>query len=238
MFSAIPRKLKQIKVNPQSKKFLLIPLFTLALILVAKLSIAETISLEPMQWQVLNYDRIPPHRVTFDNSELTIEVNRSASPIIYPFASPRPIQSIQLIAQINGRLKFNDIPQGALGADDFRLRIGLIYAGGVRPDEFTRQLLPEWVRSLYSITPENIGFSHVNFFNTWQQSRLAGTKRVHPKSKLWHEEFRIPVPSDGGIDFQWQLNTDRPALGLWISSDGDDTQSKFSVVIKRIVLNE
>jgi len=199
---------------------------------------AQPIPLDPARWQKLNYSGISQNSTQVTDTRITIDVDSSASPLIYPFARPEPATSLDIVARITGVLKLQPgVVQGEPGNDDFRLWIGVAYAGDNRLSLLERLVAPEWIRHLFKLAPDNGGISRIEFYTTYTDQRLAGTSRIHPAIELCEQQFILNVGDDGSINQRITLPTDQPVVALWINSDGDDSKSQFRVEIERLRLN-
>jgi|GEM_PF-862296 len=189
------------------------------------------------KWKLLSYSSIPANVVTFKEEVMTLEVKNSASPIIYPLPQGLVIKSISLDLFIDGEISLDKVKQGQKGADDFRFRLGLVYEGEQTLNFFQRAVAPKWITEMHALAGKNQGVDKIIFFNTYQDSTLAGQSRVHPLSDLLIENFSLLV----GDDKAWQSITINEVpkgrvLGLWLSSDGDDTNSSYEIRLKKLTL--
>lgn len=194
------------------------------------------------QWQVLSYRKIPSHQIQFSSSGMEIKVNKSASPVIYPVSPVRIIKGVQVTGQIEGGL---NIPQGKTqgtqGADDFVFRLGLVVKGNKKLSWIQRQVAADWVKQLFKLAPPDRGIEKIYFLNVVQQSSEKGKERIHPLSSLieeknvWELAFNKEIKKQS---FSWEYLLSQPLeiVALWISSDGDDTQSQFTLWIKNLQL--
>ena len=191
-------------------------------------------------WQVLSYSSITPHEVEFTAEGMTIDVRNSASPIIYPI-EPQTVSSLTASVEITGDLNLKSQTQGTEGNDDFLFRIGLVYEGEQTLNFIQRSFAASWVKTLFDLAPEGTGVDRIQFFNVYSDPSLANSEQDHPLSELMRERQVAYLPAAGGgesreVRFDIQPPTDRRVLALWLSSDGDDTQSSFRVTVREIVL--
>lgn len=201
-------------------------------------SVAQPIALDPARWQKLKYTSIEQNSTRVTDTTITIEVDNSASPLIYPFVHPEKATSLDIVARVSGTISLQPgAVQGEPGHDDFRLWVGVAYAGNNRLGFLERLLAPEWIRHLFRLAPDDAGISRIEFYTTYTDQRLAGTSRVHPAIELCEQQFILNVSDDGSISQRITLATDQPVVALWVNSDGDDTDSRFKVDIERLELN-
>jgi hypothetical protein len=187
-------------------------------------------------WELLSYSKIPANTVTFNNGEMNIAVNSSASPIIYPLKSFKKYNKMRIRAQVTGTIKFEKGKQGKKGSDDFRLRVGLVYQGKETLGFFKRKFAAAWIIKLFELAPKDAGVSRIEFYNTFLDDNLKGTKRDHPLSDILKENFSLVVNDKGEINQVIDVPTDSNILALWISCDGDDLSAKYTVKLKEISL--
>lgn len=188
-------------------------------------------------WQVLSYRNIPVNQVRFADDGMEISVNGSAGAIIHPLPEPAIFNKLTVLAKIDGEIDLGGKPQGSKGADDFRLRVGLVYSGTRTLNFFQRMVAAKWIRTLYDLAPKGAtGISRVEFFNSWQDSSLANQVRDHPHTDLWREHFVLHADPEGRIDQSIMIPSDKDILAVWISVDGDDTGSTYRVWISSLTL--
>ncbi len=187
------------------------------------------------RWQLLSYSRIPANEVDFSDDEMVISVNSSASPVIYPLKTPALLTQISVELSVEGVLNKTEKLQGGKGADDFLFRLGVVYEGDQTLGFFQRTLAADWVKKLFSLAPKGTGVSHIAFHNLYSDSRLMDQSRVHPASHLLTEDFVAPS-GKYPLTFTITPEPQKKVLALWISSDGDDTQSRYKVRLKDFVV--
>lgn len=199
---------------------------------------SETVSFSKDKWTKLKYPNIKQNLVEFNQQSMTINVDQSSSPLIYPFDKPGQFKEIKIDADIIGTLNLdNNKLQGVKGNNDFTLRIGLVYQGDKKLGFMKRTVAPAWVKKLFSLIPKNTGVSHVRFFNVFQDKRLESDKPYKKKPKFFFHSYDIEQVNNGKIKAKIKVPSDKKILGLWINSDGDDTKSKFKVKINKLNLS-
>lgn len=197
----------------------------------------EVVSFSKDKWQVLAYSGIKPNTVIFTDKSLTINVDQSASPLIYPITKPKIFKEVTIDADLIGTLKLNaNKQQGSKGNDDFTLAIGVVYQGSKKLGFFKRQMAAAWVKKLFTLAPKNVGVSHVEFYMVYQDKRLANLNLVKKKSDLIVDNYIIAQPKNGKITTTIKILADKKVLALWLASDGDDTKSKFKIKINELIL--
>ncbi len=193
----------------------------------------------PNSWQVLSYKKIPANNVTFSDQGMNVAVNKSASPLIFPFKQAQMVSEVSVKGTVNGKVSFTKgQTQGGQKADDFGLRIGLVVAGKKRLNFAKKLIAPKWVKKLFSLAPKGTGVDHIYFLNATEQNPMLGKKRNHPLSELIKEDNRWLLSFDNqnkaNFDFNAKINKPKKVLALWISVDGDDTQSIFNTNITEL----
>ena len=189
-------------------------------------------------WQLLEYSGLPPNRVEFRDDGMLISVDRSASPIIYPLDGVRRVSRVSIAGELTGLLDVDANRQGQEGADDFSLKVGLVLAGDKRLNVFQRMVSADWVKTLYDLAPPEAGIDRILFLNAVQDAKLLGQRRQHPLSDLIYERNAWVLDQVGPFDLRYELETPKDVVAMWLSIDGDDSQSTFSLRINQLLLHE
>ena len=188
-------------------------------------------------WQLLRYNFIPPNDVDFSTRGLRVRVNDSAAPLIYPLSAPMAVARLTVRGRVDGGVRIDGQRQGEEGFDDYVLRAGLVLTGNRRLGTFRRLFAPDWVRRLYGLAPQDQGISIVRFFNVGIDPDQIGQHRIHPLSDLVEEEVVAVPRGDGTFELDVPLVPPVETVAVWLSSDGDDTASTFTVLVERILLS-
>ena len=196
-------------------------------------------------WQVLQFRKIKPNKVEFSEKGLGVSVNKSASPIIFPLPKPMAIHSLSVKGSLSGLPKIpKKLKQGEKGADDFAMKIGLVIKGEKKLNFFQRQISPEWVLTLFKLAPKGMGVNHIHFLNLINKKEDLGQSRKHPLSDLIFEdnEWILEPTSEATssahrFDLNKTFKKPMQTLAIWLGADGDDTESKFNLELKELVLN-
>lgn len=204
-------------------------LLTAALLLVIPLTTAAN-------WEVLSYRNIAAHTVRFGGDGLRIDVNASAAPIIYPLDSTRRVRGVRAEGRVNGQLLTTAERQGQPDADDYVLRVGLVEVGTRRPGWLERRLAPAWARRLFALAPPGAGIAGIRFFNVGLAPQQIGQSRQHPASDLIVERVVSVPDADGRITMTVDLERPMQTSAIWISADGDDTGSRYTLTLDRLDL--
>lgn len=186
-------------------------------------------------WNLEKFSNIKSNQVEFSNAGILVQVKKSASPLIYKFNTKKSVQGFKIKGEFKG-LPFFEMAdkQGQKGFDDYALRIGFIVPGEKKLTGIKKLFAASWVKQLYAQLPEELGLDYIQFFNFTQSREQVGTGRIHPSTDLIKEEFINYVKNQGPFQIEYNLKTPKDAVALWISIDGDDTQSDFDVLISNL----
>ena len=186
-------------------------------------------------WQTEKFSGIPSNEVSASTRGLLIHVKKSASPLIFPLKSTEKISGFKISGEFHGLPKFSDLSkQGQKGWDDYPLRIGLIVPGEKQLSGVKKLFATQWVKHLYAQVPSGMGLDHIHFFNISQNPSQVGKLREHPASNLVREEFIASVDKVGAFAYEFTLKQPLETVAVWISIDGDDTNSSYDVVISKL----
>jgi hypothetical protein len=188
------------------------------------------------KWQILQFRGIPPHRVRFSKAGLEMIVKASAMPLIYPLPSPMAVSSVRVRGRIQGSLRVPPERQGDARYDDYAFRIGLVEPGERRLNVFEQPFAAPWVRKLFELAPKGGGIARIRFFNLGTDRSQVGRERAHPLSDLIVERVVAVPDADGRFELVHALKPPLRTIAIWLSSDGDDTGSRFTVLVEAIEL--
>ncbi len=182
-------------------------------------------------WKHIQFDKIPANIVTF-SKVLEIEVNESSSFLVFPLGREREVESFEIKGRYLGGLKLPEGSEQGYGkADDFGLKFGFILPGKEKLTGVKKWLAPKWVKNVYAMAPKDQGLKHLELFAATSQKNMLGKKRVHPASDFFHEEYAFELPQSGEFTFSKKLDAPLRTLALWLSSDGDNSKSRFKMEI-------
>lgn len=194
---------------------------------------------QPDQWHSFKFSTVDANKITHLERGLQIQVNSSASPLLFPFKQPKKITSLAVKAHFTGDIP--NIPKNSLQGhprwDDFVLRIGLILKGKNKLNWFDRQFSPDWLINMEKLLPNDFGIKEVHFYTTCQQDKLLNQKRTHIMDHHLKETCVFKINSDPHIHWNHKIENPQTILGIWISSDGDQTKAKFKLTIEELKLN-
>ncbi|RPJ78692.1 MAG: hypothetical protein EHM20_03335 [Alphaproteobacteria bacterium] len=189
------------------------------------------------EWKSLEYSKIRPNKVEYSNgmnSSLKLNIDHSASPPIYKLDKALLVKSLSFKGKIAGRLNFQQKIQGETGADDFSVRVGVVIEGNKTLNFMQKMITPRWIKELYSLGNGNTGIDRIEFFNI-SNSKLTWQQRIHPLSDLIKENI-VAVMDTGDFEVKYNFDKSVKVVAIWVSSDGDDTKSKYEVNFSQIAL--
>lgn len=187
-------------------------------------------------WSDWGYRGRSRHEISRASGGLQVRVDRSAGGLAYRLPAPAVVRRVQARGRVSGALAVDPARQGLDGQDDFVLRVGLVVRGEKRLGFLQRRLAPAWIRDLHNLAPPGAGLSHVHFFNVGAPGAVVGRERAHPLSDLLRETVTTTTRADGTFDLAATLAMPVETLGIWLSMDGDDTGSSFTLHVSSIVL--
>lgn len=188
--------------------------------------------LQPENWLVLSYNKIPANQVTFAEGTLKIKVGRSAGPVVHKLAQPLKPTRFELRGQVRGLKK---LETGSFDEDSV-LRFGLVALGKNTLSGPKKWLAADWVKKLFALAPPGLGLDKIYFYNITNRNELVGKSRTHPKSDVLFETVVSAVGQDAEIHLVQDLKTPTEIAAIWLSVDGDDSKSEFETSISEIKL--
>jgi Protein of unknown function (DUF3047) len=195
--------------------------------------LAEGISLEDKNLTHISFKQITPNHFDFKDDVITIQVDKSASFLLYPFKNKKDIKTVSFQWKKQGTIDVKDASyEETRQGDDAYLRIGLVIEG---EDSFNNPFAPKWVKTVR----ETLHHSSDKMIYI-----ISGSKHEHGqrwKSPYSDEVEIISVGSRTQSD-HWNISeyifkNSQTIVGLWIMADGDNTQSTFTSKIKALTLN-
>jgi hypothetical protein len=138
---------------------------------------------------------------------------------------------------LSNLLNLPNANQGQEGSDDFSLKIGLVIAGDKTLNAVQKLFSAKWVRKLYDLAPEGSGVDRIYFLNAVQNKDLLGQQRQHPLSDLLYENNVWLLDKNGDFTLTYKLENPEKVIAVWLSIDGDDTQSSYTTTIKNLLLD-
>lgn len=191
---------------------------------------------DPSQWVELKFNKIQANTVSYSAESIDIDVNKSASPLIHKFSESKSVKEVQVELDIEGKMQTQlDSAWGASFEEDSIFRLGLVAEGSKKLSGFSAAFAPKWVKTMFSLAPKGKGLDKIYFYNVTRFQKLLGKKRIHPSSQYMMEEnVAFNPPEATSIQLSKKFAQPLATLGVWISVDGDESQSQFKVRIKKI----
>lgn len=188
-------------------------------------------------WQLLEYSRLDANQVTFTRDGMEVMVDQSASPIIYPLVDAKTVNRVSVTGKLSNLLDVPSASQGQDGNDDFSLKIGLVVAGEKTLSPVQKLFSAKWIKTLFDLAPEGKGVDRIYFLNAVQHENLLGQQRQHPLSELIYENNVWLLDTSGDFSLDYRLESPQEVIAVWLSIDGDDTQSRYTTTINSLILD-
>lgn len=189
-------------------------------------------------WKALEYSRIPANRVFNENGRLVVDVSKSAGPLVFPFESRIHPSGFKVSGHLDKLIEIpKEAKQGDSKNDDFQLRVGFVLEGKKRPGFFEGMFAPRWLKALFKMGQNFEGIDYVQFYDL-ASAPVAWSERVHPLNEYLREKVVGKFEKAGGFSFDIRETVPKRALGLWLSSDGDDTKSTYRMTIHSLEVKE
>lgn len=185
------------------------------------------------QWHMPSFSHLKRNMVEFTPLGLRINVDNSSSPVFFKLPQRIEVKNLKARGQLFDYQSVSS-KKNSEEPDDLPLRIGLVETSESPPSWFQKLFLPQWIKDIFEVFPGR-GIKKVRFL-TLNPNKSVGYFRIHPKSDLLEETVAVRQPHSG--PFILDSNFDPPVTteALWFQSDGDDTHSRFSVLIQELSL--
>lgn len=197
-------------------------------------AVEHKVSLQEKDWVSVSYNKIAPNKTTFSNGLLTIEVNRSASPLAQRLEKPIKVRGFKIEGSIVGLKKSETTDFD----EDSVLRMGLVAVGKNTLTGVKKWIAANWVKQLFTLAPEGLGLDRIYFFNITDRQALLGKERTHPASQLISEKISYLHQGEGQYFFSQVLPVAIETAAIWLSVDGDQSGSVFKNTISQMTLTE
>ena len=190
------------------------------------------------EWQVLEYNGLRANQVDFGASGMSVKVDRSASPIIYPLPQARRVSRVQVRGFLSDLLQLGPGSQGGEGGDDYSLKIGLVVEGDKSLNPLQKLVSAKWIKTLFDLAPKGGGIDRIEFLNAVQYPELLGKRRQHPLSDLIYEDNVWLLDRPGQFKLEHELAQPLDVVAVWVSIDGDDSRSRYTTLISHLALGD
>ncbi len=186
-------------------------------------------------WNEISFDKIRPNQVTYSAAGIQVEVKNSASPLVFKLKESQFVNGFEAQLKFQGDLKLSS--SNSEIAEDSIFRLGLVVQGKKVLAGAKKFFAPNWIKQLFALTPENKGLDKIYFFNIGHSRNILGQSRTHPKSDLMFEEI-VALKKTNETALKVTKTFDQPLniAALWLSLDGDDTESEYTTSIEKIIL--
>ncbi len=192
---------------------------------------AEQIVLQESRFEHIHFRRIQPTVIHFEQDTVNFDVKKSSSFLLLAFDEIKDIRTVSFEWQAEGMLNKSTASQEKTRkGDDAWLRVGLVISG--EPDLVPEPLLPRWVIKARDV------LKHPSDRMVY----LIPDAR-HPPGETWRSPFSpdidmVSVESRDGPDGWKQVKHEfaqpKPAVGLWLMADGDNTGSIFNSRLRKL----
>lgn len=209
-------------------------LVQLVLFLPANSSFAESaaavITLQADNFEHISFSRIKANHYTYQQQQLNIAVDNSASFLMKPFDAVKKVNRVSIVWRSEGRPKQKAaLHEKKRTGDDAVFKLGLLLK---TDDVLFKPFLPAWmkrVEQLLRFPSKNMIYLVVGARNIpgeqWQNPysknvTMIAIDSIADEQGWQHSSYRFEMPLD--------------VVALWLMADGDDTGSRFSVKVKAI----
>jgi len=201
---------------------------------------AASVPLDAGNWEMLKFSSLKPSTFVATPNKLTIKVRQSSSPLIQKLK--KPITFTRVVAKgaiTNGSINLKEgQKQGIFKkksiTDDYALRLGLVLEGkNKKPKYLPKFMLPSWIKRLFSLAPKDKGVDKIYFLKVVNNASDVGEKRAHPLNKLIFEEGAVQAKT-GAFTIDKTFESPKTVYGIWLSANGEGTQSQFDTSLDSI----
>jgi hypothetical protein len=201
-------------------------------ILIYALLVIPIDSMDP--WLQLKFNKIPATEITVVEKNLNVAVSSSASPLVYKLKEPAKVSGFSFKLKITGEM---NAEASEKFEEDSYFRLGLVATGDKTLGAFQRLIAADWVKKLFDLSPKGVGLDKIYFYNVAQSKKFLGQTRVHPKSELMLETVIKAKDKDSAeVAYEEKFEKTKNIVAIWISIDGDQTNSKFQTQIRELSL--
>ncbi len=221
-----------------------IVLFALFLFLSGKVVFAESsagdfpeqqnILLQKENFEHIQFKRIKANNYTYQDQQLKIEVDNSASFLMVPFDNVQKVSKVSFQWRSAGEPAIkNEEHEEKRNGDDAVFKLALLLRAD---DTLFNPLMPAWMKrvdKLLSLPSEEMIYLVVG------AKHAAGERWINPyNDRVKMIAMKSDVNADGWLRASYTFDQAVEVVGLWLMSDGDNTGSKFTTKVKNIVLKE
>ncbi len=219
-------------------------LFALFLPLCGKVVFAESlvgdfpaqknIPLLEEDFEHIQFKRIKENNYVYQDQQLKIEVDDSASFLMMPFDHVQKVSKVSFQWRSVGKPNIkNEKHEKKRNGDDAVFKLALLLKAD---DTLFNPLMPAWMKrvgKLLSLPSEEM------IYLVAGAKHAAGERWINPyNDRVKMIAMKNDVDADGWLMASYAFDQPVEVVGLWLMSDGDNTGSKFTVRVKNIVLNK
>ncbi len=195
---------------------------------------AQVILLQADNFEHIVFKRIKANHHDYQNQQLQIEVDGSASFLMKPFDHVRQISHVSFEWRSDGRPQIKNAQHEEQRAgDDAVFKLGLLLkTDDALPSPLPNPFLPSWMKrvdELLKFPSENMIYlvvdakhaANVQWTNPYNRRvTMIAIDSFNDKQGWWQSSYDFEVPVN--------------VVALWLMSDGDNTDSRFTAYIKNI----
>ena len=191
----------------------------------------------PDAWLTVAFSNIRPNSHTFDTTGLKISVDESSSVALHKLQPPMQVRRVKCEGTISA---LPNVPPDHFetenGYDDYPLRLGLVTQGEKRLGWFESIFAPAWLKTLADLDPSK-GIDRVQFLSL-AQHRAIGSEREFGRNTLFRDRIVGQINAPGDFTLDEAILPALPVVAVWVQTDGDDTLSKFEILIRDLRLSD
>ncbi len=191
------------------------------------------IPLQENAFEHIQFKRIEASNYKFENGQLVISVNSSASLLMKPFSDVREIKTISLEWKSDKKPAVKDSDHEKIrSGDDAVFKVGLLLKADSKA---FKPFIPSWMKRV----DELLAYPSEEMLYMVVDSR-------HAEGERWENPYneRVTmialyngVSEDGWQKASYQFDVPVNVVAIWLMSDGDNTGSSFVAQIKNIEIN-
>lgn len=194
----------------------------------------EVVSLQKDDFEHIQFKRIKANNFSYQNQQLRIDVDDSASILMLPFETVKPVYKVSFQWRSEGVPLIKDAEHELeRSGDDAVFKLGLLLKAD---DESLNPFIASWLRKVR----KQLHFPSENMIYLVVDAK-------HKPNEQWLSPYNkritmISVASQKDeSDWQqasYQFDSAQQVVALWLMADGDNTHASFSVSVKNIILEK
>jgi hypothetical protein len=175
--------------------------------------------------------RQPTRYQLVNGQELKIEVTKSASALLIPFAVSTQVHAMSFAAVVSSEWNPSQPErERQREGDDFPLRVGLCHEASSKP--WLGFMLPSWVklvRDSLSLPTDRMTYLVVGSqqVGAWKSPYSDSIEQIPLSSTLKSGEMN---------SYLFEFKPPIKAVAMWLMSDGDNTNATFTVRMRDLVI--